>query len=127
MRKTIMACIGLLTLVNCVSAALPPVAPAMGRAEIEAGLKSHDRALYVKEGWIRDPYIILGPDDYFYLTGTTPQPNDPREKSDPYNIGLKNISIVGTVVQLWRSRDMIDWEYMGVPFTQQDSWHKEPG
>src|SRR5262249_48122900 len=58
----------------------PGVLPAMSRAQIEAGLKAHDRALYIKQGWIRDPYIKLGPDDCYYLTGTTPNPNDPREQ-----------------------------------------------
>lgn len=105
----------------------PAVQPAMPRAQIEAGLKSHDRALYIKEGWIRDPYIKLGPDDYYYLTGTTPDPNDPREKSDPYNIGLGPQSIVGSTVQVWRSKDLVDWDYLGTPFTLKDSFHKEPG
>ena len=104
-----------------------PVQPAMPRAEIEAGLESHDRALYIKEGWIRDPYIILGPDDYYYLTGTTPEPGDPREQTDPYNIGLGPDSIVGASVQVWRSKDLVDWEYLGTPFTQKDGWHKPPG
>jgi xylan 1,4-beta-xylosidase len=103
------------------------VAPAMSRAEIEAGLQSHDRALYVKQGWIRDPYIILGPDDFYYLTGTTPDPDDPRETSDAYNIGLGTESIVGSTVQVWRSRDLVDWEYLGTPFTLADSFRKEPG
>ena len=94
-----------------------PVKPAMSRAEIEAGLKSHDRALYIKQGWIRDPYITLGPDDFFYLTGTTPNPKDPREQTDPYNVGLGGGSVVGTTVQVWRSKDLIDWEYLGTPFT----------
>ena len=84
----------------------------MSRAEIEAGLKSHDRALYIKEGWIRDPYIILGPDDYFYLTGTTPNPRIPREKTDPYNIGLGRQSVVGTNVQVWRSQGP---DRLGIP------------
>jgi hypothetical protein len=108
---------------------LPPgVAPAMPRAEIEAGLASHDRALYIKQGWIRDPYIVLGPDRLYYLTGTTPKPGDPREHADPYNIGLGGESIVGPTVQVWRSRDLIDWEYLGTPFTLQDSWHAaQPG
>jgi arylsulfatase len=55
---------------------------------IRAGLKSHDRALYIKAGWIRDPYITLGPDDYYYLTGTQPREGNPREANNPYNIGL---------------------------------------
>ncbi len=46
------------------------------RHDPTVGLKSHDRALYIKAGWIRDPYITLGPDDYYYLTGT--QPNHER-------------------------------------------------
>jgi xylan 1,4-beta-xylosidase len=102
-----------------------PVVPAMPRAEIEAGLKSHNRALYIKQGWIRDPYLKLGPDDYYYLTGTTPNPGEPREQSDPYNIGLGPGSIVGSTVQVWRSKDLIDWD--GTPFTLEDSFHQDPG
>jgi len=101
----------------------PPVKPAMPRAEIEAGLKSHDRALYIKEGWIRDPYIILGPDDYFYLTGTTPLPEDPREKIDPYNVGLGPKSVVGWKCNAWRSKDLIEWESLGTPFSLEDTLH----
>lgn len=104
-----------------------PVRPAMPRAEIEAGLASHDRALYLKEGWIRDPYIILGPDDFYYLTGTTPNPGDPREKSDPYNVGLGDNSIVGSVARVWRSKDLVDWEDLGAPFTLKDSVRARPG
>ena len=96
----------------------------MPRATIEAGLQSHDRALLIKGGWIRDPYIILGPDDYYYLTGTTPNPGDPREQAEPYNDGLGEDSVVGTAVQLWRSKDLIDWDYLGVPFTLKDAYPK---
>jgi xylan 1,4-beta-xylosidase len=104
-----------------------PVLDAQPRVEIEAGLKSHDKALYIKEGWIRDPYIYVGPDKLYYLTGTTINPDDPREESDPYNPGLGKGSAVGNVVQIWRSSDLIDWEYLGTPFTLKDSWHKQPG
>lgn len=97
------------------------VAPAMSRTEIEAGLRSHDRALYIKEGWIRDPYITRGPDDFYYLTGTTMNPGDPREDSDPYNIGLGKASAVGDVVQVWKSKDLIDWQDLGSPFSLKDS------
>ena len=106
--------------------AVGPVFGAMDRATIEAGLKSHDRALHIKDGWIRDPYIILGPDDFFYLTGTTPDSGDPREQSDFYNIGLGKGSIVGSKVRVWRSKDLIDWKYLGTPFTEKDSWYERP-
>ncbi|MBM4093825.1 MAG: hypothetical protein FJ276_31125, partial [Planctomycetes bacterium] len=95
--------------------------PVMDAETIRAGLESHDRALYVKAGWIRDPYITLGPDDFYYLTGTQPREGDPREAADPYNIGLGDESIVGDQVRLWRSRDLFDWESLGPIFTVDDT------
>jgi beta-galactosidase len=108
-------------------AQVAPVAPVMGRNEIEAGLKSHDRALFIKNDWIRDPYITLGPDDFYYLTGTTINEEDPHEETDPYNIGLGEISAVGNTVRVWKSKDLIDWEYLGTPYTLEDSSHANPG
>jgi hypothetical protein len=104
----------------------PAVAPVMDRETIEAGLKAHDRALFVKEGWIRDPYILLGPDDWYYLTGTTPMPGEPREQTNPYNSGLGDESIVGWKARIWRSQDLIDWEPLGEPFSLKDGiWFQE--
>jgi arylsulfatase len=114
--------------INIPKSQVAPVIPAMPRAEIEAGLKSHDRALYLKEGWIRDPYITLGPDDFYYLTGTTINENDPREQTDPYNVGLGNESAVGDTVRVWKSKNLIDWKYLGVVFDlKKDSAHQNPG
>jgi len=84
----------------------------MDAATIRAGLKSYDRALHIKAGWIRDPYIMLAPDGYYYLTGTTPNPDEPREQSDPYNTGLGGGSIVGYHLRIWRSKDLVSWEYL---------------
>ncbi len=95
--------------------------PVMDAAAIRAGLKSHDRALHIKSGWIRDPYITLGPDDYYYLTGTQPNEGDPREAADPYNIGLGDDSIVGGQVRVYRSKDLIQWESLGPIFTTEDT------
>jgi arylsulfatase len=55
-------------------------------------------------------------DGFFYLTGTQPNPGDTLEKADPYNIGLGSRSIVGEHVRVWRSKDLIEWEYRGEPF-----------
>ncbi len=105
-----------------------PPAQAMTPAEIKAGLTAHNRALYIKTGWIRDPYIYLAPDGCYYLTGTTPNPGDPREQTDPYNTGLGPESIVGYHMQLWRSPDLIKWESLGSPFSLMDGYwaKKEP-
>lgn len=105
----------------------PPVTEVMPRAEIESGLQSHDRALYIKKHWIRDPYIVCAPDGFYYLTGTTPNPGDPRENGDPYNKGLFKGSIVGSTVQVWRSRDLIDWDYQVAPYTIEDTYHYNDG
>jgi hypothetical protein len=96
--------------------------PVMTPDAIRAGLKSHDRALFIKAGWMRDPYIVLGPDDWYYLTGTQPNRDDPREADDPYNIGLGQASIVGDQVRLYRSKDLIEWASLGEPFTLEDTW-----
>jgi len=89
---------------------------------IAAGLEAHDRALHLTDGWIRDPYIVLGPDGWYYLTGTTPNPKDPREAADRHNTGLGGGSIVGYHVRLWRSKDLIAWAYVGEPFSLLDGY-----
>ncbi|WP_145296443.1 family 43 glycosylhydrolase [Crateriforma conspicua] len=101
--------------------------PVMDPETIRAGLKSHDRALYIKPGWIRDPYITLGPDGYYYLTGTQPREDDPREDENPYNIGLGDQSIVGDQVRVYRSPDLIEWESLGVVFDLSDTHREQNG
>jgi iduronate 2-sulfatase len=102
------------------------VAPALSPEQIRAGLNAHDQALYIKEGWIRDPHIVRGSDNYYYLTGTTTSPEDGRLKQDPYNTGLGHHSLVGWRVQVWRSKDLVEWEALGAPYTLEDGiWFKE--
>ncbi len=51
-------------------------------------IKQHKTAVHIKDGWIRDPY----------------------------NIGLGNESVVGNTVRVWRSADLVNWEYLGEPY-----------
>lgn len=74
-------------------------------------------AVLVKPGWIRDSYIVLGHDGTYYLTGTTPAENDPREQGDKFNTGLGEESIVGNQLRIWRSNDLVEWEYIRVPYS----------
>ena len=87
----------LYTLIPRCAAAVSYSPAAMAPDDIQAGLDSHDRALHIKDGWIRDPYIYLASDGFYYLTGTTPEPGDPREFCDPYNTGLDDPEITGTL------------------------------
>ena len=98
------------------------------RDSLLAALQRHDRAVFVKSGWIRDPYIVPGPDDWFYLTGTTPLPDEPREKTEPYNTGLGPNAIVGWKMRLWRSKNLVDWESLGEPYSLKDGiwWTARP-
>lgn len=76
-------------------------------AEISAKLKSRDQAIHVMGDWMRDPFISKGPDDLFYLSCT---------RLDHTPGGYQGIEI-------WRSKDLVKWENMGVPWnTQQSSW-----
>lgn len=96
--------------------------------EIKEALKTHDRAVHVKDGWIRDPYIVKGPDNYFYLTGTT-QPASLRESGETiYNVGLGDSSLVGSELRIWKTRDLIHWESLDNRFTLRDGiWYgKKP-
>ena len=90
------------------------------KAAIEAGLKSYDRAVHLTDGWIRDPYIVLAPDGYYYLTGTTPLPDAERERAEKLNTGLGKKSIVGWKMRAWRSKDLITWDALGAPYSLKD-------
>ena len=109
---------------------------AMDAQSILEGLESHDRALHITTGWIRDPFITIGPDGLYYLTGTTPNEVDPRNEEEPYNTGLdfaeqelhRRPSIVGHQVRVWTSPDLVEWTSLGVPFDLADGYwaRKQP-
>lgn len=84
-------------------------------------VRKHKEAVHITDGWIRDPYIVLGPDDTYYLVGTVPVEGDPREMSDRNNTGLGSGSIVGGQLRLWKSDNLVDWEYLGVKYNVADS------
>ncbi len=96
---------------------LAMVVMAMWGADVRRELERHDRAVWVKGGWVRDPYIVLAPDGYYYYTGTTQTPGKP---GDEFNTGLGPGSQVGYQVQAWRSRDLVDWEALGTVFSLED-------
>jgi len=73
--------------------------------ELRSALARHDRAVHPMDDWMRDPYIILAPDGWFYLSGT----RGPRIEGGKEGI------------QLWRSRDLAEWEDRGVIWTIEDS------
>ncbi|MFA6591910.1 MAG: family 43 glycosylhydrolase [Bacteroidales bacterium] len=114
MKKTLLFAASLLLLTlttNCQS----------DRQKLLDGIKSHSSAQHIKDGWIRDPFIVLAPDGYYYLTGTTPLENEEREKTDKYNNGLHETSIVGNQLRIWKSDNLVDWTYLGSPYSTKDN------
>lgn len=58
--------------------------------------------------WLRDTSICLGPENTYYLTGTTQAPGNNRS------------------IRLWRSTDLEKWEPLGVVWEYGSSpWHKD--
>lgn len=76
-------------------------------------IKAHNEAFQALNVRVRDPFVLKGPDGFFYMTGTT--------------AGSFWGDTVG--IQLWRSRDLADWEDMGFVWElykggkAQGSWH----
>lgn len=100
--------------------AAAPLPAAQSPAEIRAALASHDRAIHVHDTWVRDPYIITGPDGLFYYTGTTQMPAQKVSTETQHNTGLGPTSLVGWHVQAWRSADLVTWESLGSVYTLKD-------
>ena len=98
-------------------------------AKLEA-IKAHDQAVHVLDTWMRDPYITIGPNGDYYLTGTQPNRDDPRWPKDRYNAGLDNAknkpgpppSIVGNQARIWRSSDLLNWRELPETFTMDQGY-----
>ena len=78
-------------------------------------IKSHDTAFQALNARVRDPFVHLGPDGYYYLTGTT--------------AGSHWGDTIG--IYLWKSKDLANWEEMGFVWNlhidgkKNKSWHFE--
>ena len=75
----------------------------------------------VLDYWMRDTWITLGPDDYYYMIGTTADPD--REFSGQLHCWDWNDGLY-----LFRSLDMKTWESMGLIWSMEKdgTWQKYP-
>lgn len=67
-------------------------------------LELHETAIHPMDDWMRDPYIVLGPDGKYYLTATQ-QINVTESRGMP----------------VWTSDNLVDWEFIGFPYTIDDA------
>ena len=70
-----------------------------GREELLQAVKSHDKAVLVLREQMRDPFIQLAPDGYYYLSCTR---------------GLDQLPDNLPAMQSWRSQNLVDWEDLGI-------------
>jgi len=74
------------------------------RSELLIKIEKHDAAVHLMDDWMRDPYIMVGPDRFYYLIVT-------QFDNEAKGIGFP----------LWRSADLVNWEYLGIPYTLKNS------
>ncbi len=80
-----------------------PIAPVGNK-----GLTVPSCVVPILDHWMRDAFIMYGPDGNYYMTGTTATPGRKFLNGNPhcwdYNDGL----------YMWKSKDMKSWEAMGL-------------
>ncbi len=71
--------------------------------------------------WMRDTWVTISKDGYYYMTGTTATPE--REFSGQLHCWDWNDGLY-----LWRSSDLKSWESMGLiwSFEEDATWQREP-
>lgn len=103
--------IRLICLIGIVLLGAFSVSNAQQKENILKALERHEEAVYVLQENIRNPFIQLGPDGYYYLTGTVPADFSPGK--EPF-------------VKFWRSKDLVEWETVGeVTYPKQSLFVKE--
>ena len=78
------------------------------RAAVKAALAKRDRAVLVHDSWVRDPFIALGRDGWYYYTGTMQDPTVMESEATRNNVGLGTSTMVGGMVRVYRSRDLLN-------------------
>ncbi len=73
-------------------------------AELLKDLDARNIAVNIFSPYIRDPHIIIGPDNKYYMTAT--------QYENAAN---------GQGFPMWRSTDLVNWERLGIPYQLKDS------
>lgn len=71
--------------------------------------------------WMRDTWVTLGPDGYYYMTGTTAAPNRQFQ-------GMVHCWDWNDGLYLWRSADLKTWKAKGLIWSMEKdaTWQKSP-
>ncbi|MDR2473269.1 MAG: family 43 glycosylhydrolase [Tannerella sp.] len=69
--------------------------------------------------WLRDTWVMSGPDDYYYMTGTTARKT---------TSGVPHCWDWNDGIFLWKSKDLVKWDSVGMiwGFEKDGTWQREP-
>ncbi len=88
----------------------PVQAQQSGEIKLEQ-INRHERAVSILEKNIKNPFIEVAPDGYYYLTGTLPDDLSSDKKS---------------TIKVWRSKDLVVWEAIpDIKITEKSKFLKE--
>jgi len=82
--------------------------------DVRKEIQAHNKAVHVFNDWMRDPFITHGPDGYYYLSVT----QHGKETAE----GRK---IIDHGVPVYRSSDLAQWEFIGYPYTIENTYNYE--
>jgi hypothetical protein len=102
-----------------------PILVADSNKSVKAALAKRDRAVLVHNSWVRDPYIALGKDGWYYYTGTMQDPSVVENEETRNNTGLGTSTMVSGMVRVYRSRDLVNWEGGGPVASLKDTAYYE--
>ena len=83
------------------------------KAELKREITAHDHAILVEGTSIRDPFIELGPDGLFYLSGTVAPNAVDKKNTYAFNTGLVPDWKAYNRLRIWRSTDLVEWQDIG--------------
>ena len=81
--------------------------------------------MLVHRSWVRDPFIALGRDGWYYYTGTMQDASVPETEETRNNVGMGRGTLVAGAVRLYRSLDLITWEDRGAIASLTDTSYFE--
>src|SRR5688572_2415612 len=102
-RMLLMNCLLMTSFYSLAQTYSDPVAP-VG----DSSLTVPSSVTPIMDQWMRDTYVMTGPDGYYYLTGTTATPGR------KFPTGVVHCWDYNDGLYMWRSKDLKRWEPLGL-------------